>query len=158
MEKQIKLLERQRDRASTRPQERRAINAQIANVRSFQAQYRAEATLTRERDTRLAKGDTKVAQAITDFLDLRKLTGEYVANGLTSKQAKDDFTTNLRAQARQNQPSITVDSLQAVGGGGGVSPDSGNNIAQRIAAINADQLTVLKRIDEAVRTRSSGIE
>lgn len=151
MEKQIKLLEKQRNLATTRPQERRAIDAQIESVRSYQAQFRQEVALKRERDTRLSKGDTKGAQAITDFLDLKKLTGDYLANGLTAGQAKADFATDLRAKAFQNQRTIVVDSLQAVGGGGGVSANPGDAIAARIAQLNADQLAVLRKIEDAVR-------
>jgi hypothetical protein len=155
MEKQIKLLEKQRDLATTKPQEKRAINAQIANVRGFQAEYRAEVAVNRERNRRNAKGDFVGAQAITDAMELRRLTDTYAANGLTPAQAKEDFVSNLQAQRRLNAPAIVVDSLQAVGGGGGISQVQ-DSIQERMARTQEAQLVTLKRIEEAVRAGSSG--
>ncbi|MEO7701847.1 MAG: hypothetical protein ABIZ04_21690 [Opitutus sp.] len=158
MEKQIKLLQKQRDLATTRPQERRALDAQIAGIRSFQAQFREETALNRDRNERTAKGDFKGAQAVTDFIELRKLTDQYGANGLSPQQAKEDFAGNLRADIRQKQPSVVVDSLQAVGGGGGFSISPGDAIQERLVRIQEVASDTLKRIEKAVGKGSLGID
>jgi hypothetical protein len=85
------LLEKQRDLATNTPQQKRAAEAQLATARGNQAEFRAEAALNRERDTRIAKGDFKGTQAVTDFIDLKKLTGQFAANGPSPAQAQSDF-------------------------------------------------------------------
>ncbi|MEO5960971.1 MAG: hypothetical protein ABIZ49_05580 [Opitutaceae bacterium] len=49
----------------------------------------------REQDRLRIKGDGRGMAAIEDFKNLRDLTAQYLANGLTAKQAKADFDRNL---------------------------------------------------------------
>ncbi|MEO5958533.1 MAG: hypothetical protein ABIR80_05420, partial [Opitutaceae bacterium] len=159
MQRQITLLEKQRSLAANRPQEQRAIDAQLADVRSRQAQFRGNVALDREQDRLRIKGDGRGVQAIDDFKNLRDLTAQYLANGLTAKQAKADFDRNLIARGAGGPP-VSVDALQAVGGGGGSSSFGGASIElqRRQTTLTEQMVQYLREIAQKGARGDSGID
>ena len=101
--------------------------------------------LERERNRDLvAPGKGQDAQGVDDYRALLALTEKYRQNGMTAEQAKRDFDLSVRAR-NPEQPRISVDSLQAVGGGG-FSSNPNSDYPRRTVALTEQMLQVLKQI------------
>lgn len=204
----IEVLLKQLTAPIANPQLQREIEVKIREVEGRKAEFRKEAAIDQERNKRLAAGDFKGAQSLTDLVNFKALVAQFQANAPASperdavqaqidtlekerdapdrtpdqrlhtqakienlevrrdaivssdqdaakRQATTAFETGLRAETRQNAPTVVVDSLQEVGGGGGSSRVQGDSIQQRVTKLHEEGNATLKRIEEAVG-RGSG--
>lgn len=144
--KRVAILRMQREqaRAAGRPEEGAAAKLEMDQLNAERAEFRRSSNLERARNRALLAGNGQEVQAIDDYRARNAMIEEYTRNGMSADQAKRDFELSVRAR-NPEVPRISVDALQAVGGGG-FSANPNNDYPRRQVALTERMVSYLEII------------
>jgi hypothetical protein len=147
-QKQLAILGLQAEhaKANGQPTAEREAKLGRSQLEGDQASGRGDAALERERNRRLKGRDSQGVDAVDQFKALRELENRYADIGLSKEQARKDFDLSIAANNLE-QPRISVDSLQSVGGGG-FSSNPNADYPRRTVALTEQMVAYLRTIAE----------